>query len=104
VTKEDAEFVGIHKLAKVIENGIDGPLPGTILGRSSEELRQWVERADLIISKGGGNHDTIDEEKESLKKDITFMLLSKCRPYYNHFDVPLYQPILANFFRSNAFR
>jgi uncharacterized protein with ATP-grasp and redox domains len=57
-----------------------------------------VRRADLIISKGGGNFDTLDEESKSLNKNISFLLLSKCDPYCNHFDRQLYQPILANFY------
>jgi len=52
----------------------------------------------LIVSKGGGNFDTLEEEKEYLKDKITFMLLSKCDPYYNYFGVKTDQPVLANFY------
>ncbi|MGD9076184.1 MAG: ARMT1-like domain-containing protein, partial [Desulfobacteraceae bacterium] len=64
VTLREAQFVGMDRVATVIRNGIDSPLPGTILKRCSRELRELVERADLIISKGGGNFDTLDEESE----------------------------------------
>ena len=104
VTRKDAEFVGIDRPARVIENGIDGPLPGTILKRCSNEMKEWIQKADLIISKGGANHDTMDEETDSLHKDITFLLLSKCYPYQKHFNVPLNDPILANVYKSNSFR
>ncbi|MEW5909167.1 MAG: ARMT1-like domain-containing protein, partial [Thermodesulfobacteriota bacterium] len=77
----------------IMENGIDGPLPGTILKRCSSGIRELFDKADLIISKGGGNFDTLGEENESLRK-IVFMLLSKCRPYMNHFHVPLHHPVL----------
>lgn len=96
-TLKEAKSVGIDKVASVIENGIDGPLPGTILKRCSNELKELVHRADLIISKGGGNFDTLEKETKHLKK-ITFMLLSKCFPYKNYFGIDLYQPILANFY------
>jgi uncharacterized protein with ATP-grasp and redox domains len=97
-TLKEAKSVGLDKIATVIENGIDGPLPGTILSRCSNEVNEFVHRSDLIISKGGGNFDTLDEEKEHLKKKITFLLLSKCEPYYKHFGVKMYQPIMANFY------
>ncbi len=97
-TLKEAKSVGIDKIATVIENGIDGPLPGTLLSRCSSEVKELVRQSDLIISKGGGNFDTLDEERKHLQKNISFMLLSKCEPYYKHFGVEIYQPILANYY------
>jgi uncharacterized protein with ATP-grasp and redox domains len=97
-TLAEARSVGMDKIVKVIENGIDGPLPGTVLNRCSHELNETLLRSDLIISKGGGNFDTLDEERRHLKKKISFLLLSKCDPHFKNFGVDLYQPILANFF------
>jgi uncharacterized protein with ATP-grasp and redox domains len=97
-TLTEARSIGMDKIARVIENGIDGPLPGTVLARCSNEVNDLVRRSDLIISKGGGNFDTLDEEREHLQKKISFLLLSKCEPYYRHFGVEIYQPILANYF------
>jgi len=99
-TLKEAKMVGIDKITSVLENGIDGPLPGTITSRCSSEVRDLLQRADLIISKGGGNFDTLEEEKH-LDRNVTFLLLSKCIPYYNYFHTELYQPILANFFRKS---
>ena len=96
-TLNEARVVGIDKIATLVENGIDGPLPGTIPKRCSKEVTDLVSRADLIISKGGGNFDTLEEEKKSLRNKITFMLLSKCDPYYKYFGVEIDQPVLANF-------
>ncbi len=95
-TIKEARSVGMDKVVKVIENGIDGPLPGTVLRRCSNEVNDLVRQSDLIISKGGGNFDTLDEERKHLKKKISFLLLSKCDPQYKTFGVKLYQPILAN--------
>lgn len=99
-TLNEARAVGIDKIATLVENGIDGPLPGTILKRCSNEVNDLVRHADLIIAKGGGNFDTLEEEKGYLKDKITFMLLSKCDPYYKYFGVEIYQPVLANFFEN----
>ena len=98
-TLKEARSVGMEHTAKVIANGIDGPLPSTQLKRCSAEVRELAGRADLIISKGGGNFDCLHEELKDLP-NITFMLISKCHPYNNYFSKNLYQPILANFFRA----
>jgi uncharacterized protein with ATP-grasp and redox domains len=62
-------------------------------------LKKLVQEADLVISKGGGNFDTLEREKD-LGADISFMLLSKCIPYCQYFQTGMFQPILANFFSS----
>lgn len=98
-TMSEAVAVGVDKVTTVIENGIDGPLPGTILNRASEELKDLFDRADLIIAKGGGNFDSLSEEREYLNK-ITFMLLSKCFPYTRYFNVPMFMPILSSAVRT----
>lgn len=95
-TLKEANAVGLDQVASVIENGIDGPLPGTLLSRCSGRVQDLVRRSDLIISKGGGNFDTLDEERKHLDQNISFLLLSKCEPYYQHFGINLYQPILFN--------
>jgi len=97
-TFSEARSIGMDNIARVIENGIDGPLPGTVLGRCSNEVNDLIRHSDLIISKGGGNFDTLDEERKNLKKKISFLLLSKCEPYYRHFGVKIYHPILANYY------
>jgi len=99
-TRREAEFVGMDRVTTVVENGIDGPVPGTILRRCSGEIRGFFRQADLVISKGGGNFDSLDEDIRDLEQNVTFMLISKCYPYAHHFNVPEGQPILANSFRK----
>jgi hypothetical protein len=96
-TLKEAHDVGLDRVAKVIENGIQGPLPGNVLSRCSEAVKHWVGKADLFISKGGGNFDTLDEEKDLLPRPIVFMLLSKCYPYFKTFGVEVNRPILYNY-------
>jgi uncharacterized protein with ATP-grasp and redox domains len=96
VTWKEAHDVGMDRFATVIENGIQGPVPGTILARCSDTVKEWMGKADLFISKGGGNFDTLDEEKEAFPKPIVFMLLSKCHPYFKTFGVEVNRPILYN--------
>ncbi len=87
------------KWRSIMPNGLQAPVPGTILSRCSEELRESIREADLVISKGGGNFDTLEGEKD-LGADISFMLLSKCIPYCHYFQTGMFQPVLANFFAA----
>lgn len=100
VTLKEAEQVGMDQVARVIPNGLEAPVPGTILYRCSSEFRELFRNSDLIISKGGGNFDTLEAEKNH-SKDITFLLLSKCLPYCRYFQTQMYKPILANFFQED---
>lgn len=102
VTLKEARAVEIDRLATVIENGIQGPVPGTILERCSDTVKEWINKTDLFISKGGGNFDTLDEVKDLFPKPIVFMLLSKCHPYYKTFGVEVNRPILYNYFKSKS--
>jgi len=95
-TLNEARSVGIDEIATIVENGMDGPCPGTVLSRCSEEMKTLVKRADMIVSKGGGNFDSLGEEKGDIREKTTFMLLSKCQPYCDFFGVELHQPIIAN--------
>jgi damage-control phosphatase, subfamily I len=71
-TMPDAEAAGIPKLVPVIDNGDD--LPGTALERCSHEFQRTFEAADLIISKGQGNFETLNASA----KPIFFLLRAKC--------------------------
>lgn len=78
---EDAELVGINKIAKVITNGDDAP--GTILENTSADFRHIFDRADLIISKGQGNYEGLN----GITKNIFFILMTKCDHVANHLGV-----------------
>ncbi|MDP4126382.1 MAG: ARMT1-like domain-containing protein, partial [Bacillota bacterium] len=57
-TMEDAAYVGITDRIRVISNG-SGFL-GTILKDCSEEFKQAYEKADLVISKGQANYESLE--------------------------------------------
>ena len=71
-TMEDAEFVNMIDVAEVIENGYDAP--GTVLKHCSEEFLRHYDGADLIISKGQGNFETLNDSGQN----IYFLLMTKC--------------------------
>jgi uncharacterized protein with ATP-grasp and redox domains len=94
-TMEDALSVGFTEVALVMHSGIREPIPGTILSKASQEVRAAVDEADLIVSKGGGNYETLTEE-ESLKGKITYLFQAKCYPYCRIHNVPLGVLIIYN--------
>ncbi len=71
-TMEDADFVKMGEVAEVIENGYDAP--GTVLKHCSEEFLNHYSSADLIISKGQGNFETLNDSGQN----IYFLLMTKC--------------------------
>ena len=70
---KDAVGVGLDAVAPVISSG--SVYPGTILGETSDAFQELFESADLVISKGQGNFETLlgtDTDK------IFFILRIKC--------------------------
>lgn len=71
--REDAKACGIDAIVRVISSGSD--LPGTVLGGAREEFLAEFRRADVVISKGQGNFETLSEEEGP----IFFLFMVKCR-------------------------
>ncbi|MBU4484110.1 DUF89 family protein [bacterium] len=70
---EDAKTVGMDSIARVIESGSD--FAGTIPEKSTPEFQEAFDDADIIISKGQGNFETLDVYPD---KPIFFILRVKC--------------------------
>jgi len=69
---EDALDAGLDKVAEIISSGCDAP--GTILKLCSWKFRRIFARADLVISKGQGNYETLS----NCRRQIFFLLKLKC--------------------------
>ena len=80
---EDAKECGIAQRAKIISSGVDAP--GTILKYCSEEFLEIYNKADLIISKGQGNYESLSQEREN----IYFFFRAKCSVVAQHAEVGL---------------
>ena len=98
VTLKEARDVKMNEVARVLGNGIEGPFPGTRVSRCSREIQDLFKEADLVISKGGGNFDSLDEDKKRYGQKISFLFLSKCYLYEKHLHAPLEAPILSNYY------
>ena len=88
-TIEDAKQVRMNDVAEVITTGSDAP--GVILNLCSEEFLKIYNNADMIISKGQGNYETLSEED---KKNIFFLLKVKCSVVARHLKVKVGDIIL----------
>jgi len=77
-TLTDARQVGLDKLCRVVSNGSDAP--GTLLNHCSPEFLNMYQTADLVISKGQGNFESLWGEK----KNIFFLFKIKCDVVARH--------------------
>jgi hypothetical protein len=82
-TSDDALQVGLNKVARIISNGSDAP--ATILSQCSPKMRGYYQAADLIISKGQGNYESLSDRSEN----IFFLFKVKCPVIarYSGFDL-----------------
>lgn len=72
VTRADLNGTDLEHLVPVIDNGSDAP--GTILEDCSDDFHRRFEAADVVISKGQGNYETLN----TVNKHIFFLLKAKC--------------------------
>lgn len=72
-TIEDADESELPTGIRVLENGSD--CVGTILSTCSDELQRAFGEADVIISKGQANFETLDDVSDA---NIYFLFKAKC--------------------------
>lgn len=72
-TFDDAVKVGLNKVATIISSGSDAP--ATILSQCSPEMLNFYNSADVIISKGQGNYESLS----GMPENIFFLFKLKCQ-------------------------
>lgn len=72
-TMQDAISTGVADMVKVIDNG--HAAQGTILKDCSSTFKDEFSKADLIISKGQANFETLSDIRD---KNIFYLLRAKC--------------------------
>jgi len=88
-TLVDAEAAGFHPMVRVIDNGSDAP--GTVLHDCSETFRRHFDSADLIVAKGQGNFETLNQEANT----IFFLFKAKCPVIASHGGFPIGTHVLT---------
>lgn len=79
---EDARLVGLDRVCEVIETG-NNKL-GMVVEDLSDECRQAYRSADLIISKGQANYESLEHRPEN----IFCILMAKCEIVAAHLGIP----------------
>lgn len=69
---EDAVEAGLTEMVRVIDSGSNAP--GTVLDDCSPEFRRLFQQSDVIIAKGQGNFETLDE----MQANLFFLFQVKC--------------------------
>ena len=86
-TREDAAAVGIP--FPVIDNG--NRVPGTQIDLLSEEARQALDTADVILAKGMANCETMS----GCGYNVYYAFLVKCQRFVDLFGKPMLTPMLV---------
>lgn len=81
-TEEDATYVGIDKIAKIISNG--NSIAGTVYEMLPGQAKEILNGADVILAKGQGNYETLSKQG----RHIFYSFLCKCDLFTNRFNVP----------------
>lgn len=89
-TIKDAIEVGLTEIASVLGNGTK--IPGTVLTDINIEAKKAIYEADLIVSKGQANFETL----YGSGLNIYYMFLCKCDLFVKRFNMELYKGIFAN--------
>lgn len=88
-TMTDAIQVGLTGVVDVIGNGTD--IPGTCLEYLSEDTINILEGADVILSKGQGNFETL----QGCGMNVYYIFLCKCEMIAEMFGVQKFSPMLV---------
>lgn len=89
-TMYDADIVGLTKLTDVIDNGTG--IPGTSLSKISSKASECIKAADLIISKGQGNFESLN----GCGLNIYYLFLCKCDLFTKRFGMERYKGVFTN--------
>ncbi|MDW5300164.1 MAG: ARMT1-like domain-containing protein [Sedimentibacter sp.] len=89
-TITDANEIGLCSIVNVIENGTD--IPGTQLDKINIKSKNVIDNADLIISKGQGNFETLF----GCEKNIYYLFLCKCDLFTKRFNLEKFKGIFVN--------
>lgn len=89
-TYEDAVASGIGEFAKIISTGSNAP--GILLDEVSNEFYALFYKSDVIISKGQGNYETLND----IDREIFFLLKIKCDVVARHLHLPVGASVLLH--------
>jgi len=89
VTRAEAEELTFSEIARVVDPG--RAMLGVMLGRCSAEFRKIFSSADMVISKGQANCETL----AGAERDVFFLLQVKCQVVADHLKLKCGDACLA---------
>lgn len=89
-TLTDAKQVFLDKLVTVTGNGTN--IAGTCLSKLPADIKTKIDNADIIISKGQANFETL----RYCGKNIYYIFMCKCQMFADRFGVPKLSGMLLN--------
>ncbi len=90
VTKDDAIYVGMDKVAEIVGNGTS--IAGTALELINDKAKNRIMNADVILSKGQGNFETLN----MCGLNIYYVFLCKCQWFVNQFGIKKLEGVFVN--------
>lgn len=89
-TREDAEMAGLTLDTPVIDN--NSSVQGVVLSLLTEQAMEEFEKADVILSKGQGNFESL----YGCGKNIYYLFLCKCELFTKRFGVKRFEGMFLN--------
>lgn len=89
-TVEDARMTGLTDIADVFGNGTE--IAGTSLKQINQKAKDCIHAADIIISKGQGNFETL----HGCGLNIYYLFLCKCEWFVKRFHVEQFKGVFIN--------
>ncbi len=89
-TMQDAEEVHLTDLVPVIDNG--SGVAGTVLKKITPSCQALIESADILISKGMGNFETLN----GCGLNIYYIFMCKCEKFCKAFQKPRFSYMFLN--------
>ena len=88
-TREDAAQVGLDALAKIVDTGC--PIAGVPERRVSDACRDALNGADILVSKGQANYETLC----GCGLNLFYIFMCKCRLFMDRFHVPQFSGLIV---------
>ncbi len=95
-TIDDAYASGIGESVKIISCGCD--TPGVMLDRCSAEFMDLLDKADIVLSKGQGNFESLSDSG----REIFYLLKAKCPVIADNIGVSLFDYVFKHYPQNAA--
>ena len=86
--ESDAFLVGLDQHCAIVSP--ENTYAGALIEESSPAYQEAYHKADLVISKGMGNFETLEERND---KVICFLLVAKCIPISSYLGIDRGRPV-----------